>query len=329
MDKNEILTLSIILLVAAGAIGLMFYSDSFNSTGQAGLRKSMIQQPSLPVVPTPQAAPPSPTPVPQPRLTTEEIAQKPEKKEFPPEVSHYLQPGKLTTPGDALDALKQVKIQPIGPGPTKEGQTPFPPYVDNYEFNKVRGILNYVKNFDRYQSDPDCTNCWKRDVNDVFLNGISTGEPGKGTCSHYALLFITLARLYNIPARYTAVYYEDWASQQKTQGCWDGRTSGHTFAQVYINGTWYGVNPTGGTFVAMDERGNVFNGKSWAEGRDHADFMQFPERWCLEGYRYHAAIPGLLLCTNPKYTPTTKQWAMLLACSKPLQPFEFTAKGEK
>jgi len=303
------------VVVAFILFSAFFYTFYSEPIGMAS--KYLKMKISLPKTPTAQPAPPTPTPVPQPRITTGETAQ---KSSFPAEIAYWLQPGKLTTPSDAL---KQVKIQPISPGQTKEGRTPVPPDIDAPEFNIIRGILSYVKSFNKFKEDPNCANCFNRDVNSVFVNGISRSAEG-GNCGHYALLFITLARSYNVPAKSIDIYFTAWANEEKSRGCWSGQTKGHNYAQVYVNGTWYGVDPTGGAFVKMDERGNVLDysgaisAKAFAQGRDDSDFMQFLERWCLESYRYNLALNGLPLCENAQYKPTFEQMQMIQTCKEPI-----------
>jgi len=306
MAKEHYGVIVIVGVVLVVAIGLIYFAKT---EGRA------FASP-----PTAAPAPPAPTPVPRHRITVEEIAKKPEKPKFPPEIAYWLTPGKLTNHGDAI---KQVKIKPISPEVTKPGRTPIPPDVDQYEFNIVRGILKYVKNFDKFKSDPGCAQCFNRDVNNVFSNGISRAGDS-ANCGHYALLFVTLARLHGIPVKFIDVYMKDWADEQKRNGCWDGTTKGHSFAQVYIEGGWYCVDPMSGFFARMDEKGNVLNSdgtvqaRIMAEGRDNSDFMQSLERFCIEGYRYNNAIPGLPLCKNAQYGPTFEQWQTIQICKSPL-----------
>lgn len=317
MDKSEILALFVILLVAVGAVVFMFYSDSI---GQA------IQPPSFPTMPAPQPAPPTPTPVPT-RFTIEETTN---RTKFPPAIAYYLTSGKLTTPGDAI---KQVKIKPISPGEPKEGKIPIPPNVDKFEFNVIRGILDYVTNFDKFVEDPNCEHCWVRDINDVFNNGISSAQD-RPSCGHYAELFVTLARLYGIPAKVVFTYQSVWAEEQKIKGCWNGETKGHVFARVYINGTWYTVDPQRGTFSDTDPKGNIIYpgetniDKFWAEGRDSTDIMKIPDRICLESYRYNRAIPNLPLCKLETYVlpglPVPVSFSRLEEVCKTISVVRFT-----
>jgi len=175
--------------------------------------------------PSPQPAPPPPTPVPTPRQATEESSQ---KTQLPtnPEAQYYLQPGPYTTPGPEI---KAVKITPISSGALKEGQTPTPPDVDQYEFNIIRGIFQYMDAFPSYKTDDD--NSWALTVNDIFSKGIN-----ENYCGQYGRFFVTLARLYGIPAKYTQTYFTEWAVGQKLNGCWDGTLEGHVYAKVYVNG---------------------------------------------------------------------------------------------
>ncbi len=306
MAKEHYVVLVIVGVVLVVAIGLLYFGKT---EGRA------FASP-----PTAAPAPRSPTPVPRPRgVVIEEISVKPS---FPPEVAYWLKPGKLTTPGDAI---KQVMIKPISLNVGQESTSTHPYYIppnaDSPEFNIVRGILSYVKNFNKFKSDPGCANCFNRNVNDVFSNGISSAEDN-ANCGHYALLFLTLARLYGIPAKFIDVYFTNWADEQKNKGCWDGKTRGHAYAQVYINGIWHGVDPMGGFFVAMDEKGNVPNlfgkvmARTMAEGKDNADYMHTLTRGCLESYRYHLAIPNLPLCQDASLPVFSSEES--ITCQTPL-----------
>ena len=57
----------------------------------------------------------------------------------------------------------------------------------------------------------------------------------RGVCVEYTTLFIALARAEGIPARYVTGY-----AYGEEHGGWVG----HAWAEVYVNGTWIGVDPT-------------------------------------------------------------------------------------
>ena len=143
MEKRDIFVLVIFLLVAVGAVAIMYYSDA---VGQAWFQKQIILQQRTP---SPKAAPPAPTPVPAPRITTTESAKKPE---FPPEALYYLQPGKYTTPADEI---KQIKIKPISVGDIKPGRKAKPWEQNILEFNQIRGIFKYMNEFPKYKKNDD------------------------------------------------------------------------------------------------------------------------------------------------------------------------------
>ncbi|MBW2973625.1 hypothetical protein KY346_04480 [Candidatus Woesearchaeota archaeon] len=315
MEKRDIFVLVIFLLVAVGAVAIMYYSDA---VGQAWFQKQIILQQRTP---SPKAAPPAPTPVPAPRITTTESAKKPE---FPPEALYYLQPGKYTTPADEI---KQIKIKPISVGDIKPGRKAKPWEQNILEFNQIRGIFKYMNEFPKYKKNDD--NSWDLTVNDIFKKGINDNY-----CGQYGRLFITLARANGIPAKYLQSYNKNWADGQKQNNCWFGDTQGHVYAQIYVDGNWHGVDPTKRSFVDITDKGTVLDSQGnvqaviFAEGKDHGDILPHINRWCLEGLRYHTAIPGLLLCPG-KRGPDKNQLMMMLACKEPLDLVEFQKKDEK
>lgn len=342
MEKRDMLVLVVFLLVAIGAVAVMYYSDA---VGQAWFQKQIMQKP---IMPSPKAAPPSPTPIPAPRIMTTESAKKPE---FPSEALYYLKPGKYTTP---TDEIKQIKIKPISIGGAKPGRKVKPWEQNILEFNQIRGIFKYMDEFPTYKKDDD--NSWDLTVNDIFNKGLN-----KNYCGQYARLFITLARAQGIPAVYVATYYKDWADEQKQKGCWDGKTKGHVYAKVFVDGNWHGVNPQLRTFVDLEDTGNFIeyfgDTKKIAiptgEGRDHGDIVPHINRWCLEGLRYHKAISPLLLCPNIKtfdyYWDKIRtgkisikdllkinsqnifqgDLMMMMACKEPLQTVEWQKKSQR
>ena len=297
MRKKEVATIVIFLVIGLAAIAVMFYSEN---VGQAWYVREEYRS----------------------------ISYKPD---FPPEAAYYLQPGKYTTPDYEI---KQIRIKPISPmvqvGPSKTADEGWiaplkkPWEEDRLEFNLIRGIFKYMDSFPSYKKDDD--NSWDLTVK----RGLN-----KNYCDQYGRLFVALARANGIPAKYLTAYRTEWSDKQKRQGCWDGTTSGHVFAKVYVDGNWYGVDPTRKIFIDMDDKGNSINNRgtieaiTFAEGKDHGDTLPYINRWCLEGLRYHKAISGLLLCENPESELKTDQLMMMLACKEPLKTVEFQKKSER
>lgn len=62
---------------------------------------------------------------------------------------------------------------------------------------------------------------------------------GKGVCQDYSHIFIALARLAGIPARYA-------------NGLQLGEGQSHAWAEVYANGMWVGIDPTQNRLVGED-----------------------------------------------------------------------------
>lgn len=328
MKKENIFTYAAVLIILIGAIGIYANYFDINLVGNFFnsriINQKIVREDSYSPTPSPQPTPPPPTPVPEPRKSTESTDKKTDNLELNPEAQYYLQAGTYTNPGKEIS---NVKIRSISPGEPKPGRTPIAPDIDQSEFNIIRGIFNYMNEFPTYKKDDD--NSWDLTVNDIFDKGIN-----QNYCNQYGLLFVTLARLYNIPTKFIQTYRTDWSNKQKQQGCWDGTTSGHVYAQVYVDGEWYTIDSTHRSFVAVDNNGNVLDDNSnviaikFAEGRDHGDIMPHINRWCLEGLRYHQAISPLPLCGDYKQNFNEDQFTWLLACSKPLDTITFQKKGE-
>jgi transglutaminase-like putative cysteine protease len=54
---------------------------------------------------------------------------------------------------------------------------------------------------------------------------------GKGVCQDYAHVLITLCRMAGMPARYVS-------------GLFVGEGASHAWAEVWMDGLWYGIDPT-------------------------------------------------------------------------------------
>ena len=74
---------------------------------------------------------------------------------------------------------------------------------------------------------------------------------GKGVCQDYAHIYITLLRLFGIPARYVC-------------GMIPGEGETHAWVEVWSEGSWYGLDPTAGK--VCDDRYIAI-----AKGRDAGD----------------------------------------------------------
>ncbi|MBD3304302.1 hypothetical protein GF343_04085 [Candidatus Woesearchaeota archaeon] len=304
MKKEEVILVVIFLLIALAGIAGMIYLEASGKAWE-------LAQPSY-----------VPAPAPLPGIPVQRIAILTEtrKPELSPEAAYYLQQGRYTTP---IDEIKQIKIKPISTGGAKEGETTKPWEQNKAEFNQIRGIFKFLDNFPTYKEEDDTS--WSLTVNDIFKKGLN-----ENYCGQYGRMFVALARNTGIPAKYLQAYSTGWSTQQKKQGCWDGKTSGHVYAQVYVDGNWYGIDPAKRIFTdifdkkVLDSQGNT-KAVIFAEGRDHGDILPYLHRWCLEGLRYHKAIPGLLLCPGTA-GPEKNQLRVMLACSKPLQLVEFQKK---
>jgi transglutaminase-like putative cysteine protease len=90
-----------------------------------------------------------------------------------------------------------------------------------------------------------------KDSTDVNTTAAEAFETGAGVCQDYTHVFLTLARLAGIPARYA-------------NGLLVGEGATHAWAEVYENGCWHGLDPTHGR--PADE-----NYLRFCVGRDYAD----------------------------------------------------------
>ena len=85
---------------------------------------------------------------------------------------------------------------------------------------------------------------------------------GKGVCQDYAHIFISLCRLAGVPARYVA-------------GMMTGEGQTHAWAEIWMDGGWYGFDPTNNRMV--DETYiKLTHGRDFADGAvDKGCFLGF------------------------------------------------------
>lgn len=130
---------------------------------------------------------------------------------------------------------------------------------DNFEFviKLLRWINEKIKN-----SLPEGI-----EKNDIFrkrtADQIITDKYASG-CTDFALTFIALARSKGIPTKYVECISRDYFDDKNLR-----RVRGHVFAECYLKGSWYRVNPMTGTvfFAAKYPKRYVV----YAEGLDSWD----------------------------------------------------------
>ena len=130
--------------------------------------------------------------------------------------------------------------------------------------------LQYVLNMMKYLKDghhkADASNFKtlfrKRTAEEIILSDEIVG------CSDYAVAFCALARGKGIPTIFVEMPEKSWVESDDTQ-----RFANHDFCKIYINNTWYWVDPTRGNIGTQGPH-NVGGDKEYvlfAEGLDSWD----------------------------------------------------------
>ncbi len=94
---------------------------------------------------------------------------------------------------------------------------------------KATRLSNAIHQYMKYQPNVTSTN----------TTAIEAFVTGCGVCQDYAHIFIALARYAGIPARYA-------------NGLPIGHGPTHAWVEVYVDGTWIGLDPTHNRFVGED-----------------------------------------------------------------------------
>lgn len=109
----------------------------------------------------------------------------------------------------------------------------------DYEF--ILKLLKWINKNIRY---PAPEGVEKNDVfrlrtaDQIVKDGFATG------CTDFALVFIAVARAKGVPTRYVEAIAKDYFSDDPD------KVRGHIFAECYINGDWWGVDPMAGNLKA-------------------------------------------------------------------------------
>lgn len=88
-------------------------------------------------------------------------------------------------------------------------------------------------------------------VTDVHTTAAQAFELGQGVCQDYAHVYLTLARLLGLSARYVS-------------GLPEGEGASHAWCEVWLDGRWVGIDPTRGRWV---DEGYI----RFCTGRDFSD----------------------------------------------------------
>lgn len=97
-------------------------------------------------------------------------------------------------------------------------------------FDLIFEILNWLHKNIKLKADSEYKNQFfrKRTAEQVIDSGYATG------CTDYGLVFITLARAKNIPAKYIEAVSTQWLEKGDMS-----HLEGHVFSEVQINRCWY------------------------------------------------------------------------------------------
>lgn len=115
----------------------------------------------------------------------------------------------------------------------------------------------------------------KRTASEIVKSKIATG------CTDYALVFIALARAKKIPTLYVEAIRRKWLDIGDEQ-----YIEGHVFAECFIGGRWYIIDPEGGAIQIAYQRFIIFEKglDSWDIGIKNINdlkskFLKFKEKY--------------------------------------------------
>lgn len=127
--------------------------------------------------------------------------------------SRYLKSGQQTIAGDSVRTIAET--------------------VSSQGLEAVFDILEHIHSgLSNQYNHPDKLKYFRtRTAEEIMSSGVSYG------CTDYALVFLAIIRLKNIPAVYVEAFEKKWLMDGGEQ------IRGHIFAEVEINGKLYIVNP--------------------------------------------------------------------------------------
>jgi predicted transglutaminase-like protease len=143
--------------------------------------------------------------------------------------------------------------------------------------NLIFEILEWLKkNLKETKSTEEKNKLFRRrTAEEIIRSGMVTG------CTDYALAFIALTRAKGIPTKYVEAIRNRWLDVGD-----EGFIEGHVFAECFINGKWYVIDPQEGDIKTGYQRFRVFKKglDSWDIGIKSFDdlkkhFLEFKKNY--------------------------------------------------
>ena len=147
----------------------------------------------------------------------------------------------------------------------------------NKDLDLVFEILQWVQKNIKDTDSAEFKNSFfrKRSANEIIESKVATG------CTDYALVFIALARARKIPTVYVEAIRRKWLDMGDEK-----YIEGHIFAECFVDGKWYIVNPEEGTIQIFYQRFVIFDKglDSWDIGIKNFNdlkgkFLKFKEEY--------------------------------------------------
>lgn len=138
-------------------------------------------------------------------------------------------------------------------------------------------ILTWLRNNlkDDFQEKEKLELFRKRTAGEIIESGRATG------CTDWALAFIVLARSGGIPTKYVETIRNKWLDIGA-----EDHIEGHVFAECYVDGKWYIIDPQEGDIKTAYRRFKIFKKglDSWSIGIKNFDelkkqFLEFKEEF--------------------------------------------------
>ena len=124
-----------------------------------------------------------------------------------------------------------------------------------FQFSEERSIFDNLTELNEWVHK---TFTFKTSVTDVNTTPVQFLEKGAGVCQDFTHLFLAIARLNNIPARYTSGYLHQGNGYQ-------GDSQMHAWAECYIpEKGWLGFDPAN-NLIALENHLKVAHGQDYAD----------------------------------------------------------------
>ena len=124
-----------------------------------------------------------------------------------------------------------------------------------FQFSEERSIFDNLTELNEWVHK---TFTFKTSVTDVNTTPVQFLEKGAGVCQDFTHLFLAIARLNNIPARYTSGYLHQGNGYQ-------GDSQMHAWAECYIpEKGWLGFDPAN-NLIALENHIKVAHGQDYSD----------------------------------------------------------------